>query len=137
MPEPDPTDAVPITVEMFVPDVEASVRFYTGKLGFTKIRMERGELAGEERATFAIAALGSAVILFAHESLAEWLNLPLGPPAAISVRIMVPDVDAMFQRARDNGVAIVADISDRHYGLRDFSIRDANGFHLRFASPLA
>ena len=132
----DTSDTVPITVELFVPDVEASVRFYTEKLGFTLIRMERGELGGEERATFAIIALGRAVMLFAHEELyGETLTAQRG--AGIDVRIMVDDVDAMYRRVADNDVTIVHDIGDRDYGLRDFIIRDPDGFRLRFASPLS
>ena len=139
MANPDPwdtSDTVPITVELFVPDVQASVSFYTKKLGFTLIRMERGEQGGEERATFAIIALGRAVMLFAHESLRDWLAVPPGPAGSISIRIMVEDVDAVHQSARDQGVPIVAEIGDRDYGLRDFSLHDPDGFHLRFASPL-
>lgn len=136
MANPDPWDTIPITVELFVPDVEASVRFYTEKLGFTLIRMEQDVLEGEQRATFAIIALERAVMLIAHESLGRDLALPPGG-GAVSIRIMVKDVDAMYRRARDHGVPIVIDIADRPYGLRDFTISDPDGFRLRFASPLA
>ncbi len=49
---------------------------------------------------------------------------------------MVDDVDAMYRRATDNDVTIVHDIGDRDYGLRDFIIRDRDGFRLRFAAPV-
>ena len=52
----------------------------------------------------------------------------------IDTRIMVDDVDAMYRRATDNGVTIVHDIGNRPYGLRDFIIRDPDGFRLRFAA---
>ncbi len=50
---------------------------------------------------------------------------------------MVDDVDAMYRRATDNDVTIVHDIGDRPYGLRDFIIRDPDGFRLRFAAPVS
>ena len=132
----DPREAVPITVELFVPDVDASVRFYTEKLGFALIRLERGEIGGREQATFAIVGLERAVMLIAHKSLEAGLALPEGG-GSVHVRIMVDDVDALYQRARHNGVAITNEIADRPYGLRDFIVRDPDGFQLRFASPLS
>ena len=120
-----------------MPDVEASVRFYTEKLGFDLIRLERETIDGRERATFAIVGLGNAVMMLAHESLyvrgGEGGATPRG--VGIDVRIMVDDVDAMYRRATENNVTIVHDIGDRPYGLRDFIIRDPDGFRLRFAAP--
>ncbi len=132
----DPRELVPITVELFVPDVEASVRFYTGKLGFHLMRMERGTIGGGERATFAVVGLERAALLIAHESLEGDLALPPGG-GAVHIRIVVDDVDALYQRAREGGAAIANDIADRPYGLRDFIIRDPDGFLLRFASRLS
>lgn len=134
MSDDDPRELVPITVELFVPDVEAGVRFYTDDLGFDLLRMERGNLAGEERATFAVVKLGAAALLIAHESLEG--NLAMPPGGGIHVRIVVDDVDAVYARAKERGVPIVNEIGDRDYGLRDFILRDPHGFHLRFASPL-
>jgi uncharacterized glyoxalase superfamily protein PhnB len=56
--------------------------------------------------------------------------------AFIDVRIVVEDVDALYTRCVEASVPIVHDIADRPYGLRDFIIRDPNGFRLRFAAPL-
>jgi len=134
MAERDPRELVPITVELFVPDVEASVRFYTEKLGFELLRLERGTMEGKEQATFAVVALERAAFLIAHERLEGGLALPPGG-GAIDIRIVVDDVDALYRRARDSGVAIVTDLAERPYGLRDFIIRDPDGFRLRIASP--
>ena len=132
----DPQEAVPVTVELFVPDVEASVRFYTEKLGFAVLRMDRASLGGREQVSFAAIAMGRAVLFVAHERLyGEALTAQRG--AGIDVRIMVDDVDAMFRRSTDNDVTIVHDIGDRPYGLRDFIIRDPDGFRLRFATRLS
>jgi catechol 2,3-dioxygenase-like lactoylglutathione lyase family enzyme len=137
--QPDPRELAPITVELFVPDVQAGVRFYTEKLGFELVRLERETVGGREMATFAIVGVGNAFMMLAQES----LYVPGGEPLAthrgvgIDTRIVVDDVDAMYRRASDNGVTIVHDIGDRPYGLRDFIIRDPDGFRLRFASALA
>ena len=135
MAERDPRELVPITVELFVPDVEASVRFYTEKLGFDLLRLERGTIEGSQQATFAVVGLERAAMLIAHRSLEGDLALPPGG-GAIDIRIVVDAVDGLYSRARDNGVDIVQELGDRDYGLRDFIVRDPNGFRLRFASPL-
>lgn len=127
----DPRELAVLTVELFVPDVEASVRFYADKLGFETLRVERE--GGD--ASFAVVALGRAVILIAHESLIGNVGIETGSGHGISVRVMVDDVDAMYARAREAGATVVSEIDDRYYGLRDFSILDLNGFHLRFAAP--
>ncbi|HEU4759042.1 MAG TPA: VOC family protein [Dehalococcoidia bacterium] len=131
----DPRESVPITVELFVPDVAAGVRFYTEKLGFELLRLERGAIDGREQATFAVVGLERAAFLIAHEGLEGGLTLPPSG-GAIDIRIMVEDVDAVYRRAREGAVEIVNDIADRDYGLRDFILRDPNGFRLRFASAV-
>jgi catechol 2,3-dioxygenase-like lactoylglutathione lyase family enzyme len=120
---------VTVAPEFFVRDVAASVAFYE-QLGFTALRQEPA---------FAVVALGEAHVLLADERLGAG---QLGDTAAtrgagVNVRIMVDDVDSMYQRARAAGAPIVQDIADRDYGLRDFIISDPDGFMLRFATPVA
>jgi uncharacterized glyoxalase superfamily protein PhnB len=43
----------------------------------------------------------------------------------------------MYSRCVAAGASVALDIGDRYYGLRDFIVRDVNGYRLRFASPLA
>ncbi len=131
----DPRELVPITVELFVPDVEASVRFYADKLGFELLRLERGAIDGAETATFAVMGLEQAAFLIAHQSLQGSLTMPPGG-GAVDIRIVVQDVDALYRRALDHGVEVVQPPADRDYGLRDFIVRDPDGFRLRFASAL-
>lgn len=44
-----------------------------------------------------------------------------------SAYIVVPDADAVYARAKDNGATIVLEISDKDYGGRDFTCRDPEG----------
>ena len=132
MSDPD-RELTPVAPELFVPDVEAAVRFYVERLGFTLLRQE-GQGAA---ATFAVVALGPATILIAHDSHYGAMG---GTPAGargvgLDVRIMVPDVDGVERQARANGVPVVHAIANRYYGLRDFIVRDPYGYRLRFASP--
>jgi uncharacterized glyoxalase superfamily protein PhnB len=47
---------------------------------------------------------------------------------------MVPNVDHYWKLVNDIGTKIIIPISDRYYGLRDFTIADPDGFGIRFAS---
>jgi catechol 2,3-dioxygenase-like lactoylglutathione lyase family enzyme len=120
---------VPTAPEFFVRDLDRSVAFYTEGLGFTVLRQEPD---------FAVIALGQSHVLLAAEahSSREWLAS--GPRGiGMNTRIMVDDVDAVYERAKAAGVPITQDIADRSYGLRDFILTDPDGFMLRFAAPLA
>ena len=101
--------------------------------------MEREAVSGRERAIFAIVGVGNAVMMLADERFyvrgGEGLATPRG--VGIDTRIVVDDVDSMYRRATDNDVTIVHDIGDRPYGLRDFIMRDPDGFRLRFAAPVS
>ncbi len=47
--QPDPRERAALTVELFVPDVEASVRFYAEKLGFELVPLKREAVSGRKR----------------------------------------------------------------------------------------
>jgi uncharacterized glyoxalase superfamily protein PhnB len=126
----NPHELAPVAPELFVHNVPAAVRFYTETLGFTAYRTDP---------TFAVLALGNAVVMLADQRMYGLMGGE--PPGAsrgsfVDIRIVVPDVDAMHRRCTEAGVTIVHDIADRPYGLRDFIIRDPNGFRLRFAAPI-
>ncbi len=119
---------LPVAPEFFVPDIERSIAFYK-QLGFVTVRQEPD---------FAVIALGEDVhILLAADAL-----IPVGARfdgargGALNMRIMVGDVDAVYQRAKAAGARIVHEIGDRYYGLRDFIMADPDGFMLRFAAAL-
>lgn len=133
----DPWELAPIAPELFVPDVAAAVSFYRDKLGFTLHRVDPHGEPGPN-SVFAILTLESAVVMFAKDSLYTAMGGSIRSErgVAIDVRIMVTDVDVLYDRCRRNSVEIVHEIADRYYGLRDFVVSDLNGFRLRFASPL-
>ena len=123
-------DLVPVAPEFLVRNLKASLDFYTKGLGFEVLRRDPD---------FAVLGMGEAHVLLvvAHETpeVKEWLES--GPRGVgFNVRIMVEDVDAIYDRAKAAGAYLVADIADREYGLRDFMIADVDGFVLRFAAPV-
>lgn len=107
-------------VEIVGPDVDALLSFYLA-IGF---QLER--------------RTGDFAVVHWHGTRLFLAGNPEAPVGECwrSIRIMVEDVDAMWDKANLLGLAINTPIGDRPYGLRDFVIVDPAGFGLRFAQVL-
>jgi len=131
----DSRENAALAVELFVPDVAAAARFYSDVFGFELMRIEQH---GDNPAVFAISALGGAVVMFMLDQFYAGARADLDyRGSGIDVRVMVADVDDYFARAKGAGLHVMHEIGDRDYGLRDFIVRDPNGFRLRFATALS
>lgn len=119
-----------LVTEIVVRDIQRSTEFYRF-LGFQLLRDDGDfvELAWEGHRFFLVAAS-----MF-HENQERAERAPSAFPPA-NVRVVVPDVDAHWQRANELGIRVIDPIKDRNYGLRDFTIADPDGFGIRFASVL-
>jgi catechol 2,3-dioxygenase-like lactoylglutathione lyase family enzyme len=119
-----------LVTEILVTDISASINFYL-QLGFMLLRAadDFAELTWEDHRLF-LAELSA----FHDAARADPSPRPKSPRA--NVRVMVPDVDDYWQRAKEIGAEIILPIADRYYGLRDFTIADPDGFGIRFASTL-
>jgi uncharacterized glyoxalase superfamily protein PhnB len=127
----EPFELAPIAPEFFVPDVDAAVAFYQETFGYTLLRKEG------EPATFAIGHINGAAIMFMSDRWYTGSRAELdGRGSGLDIRVMVPDVDEYYARAQAAGLQVMHSLADREYGLRDFIVRDPNGFRLRFASTL-
>lgn len=116
LPRPD-IDCDQVHPALRVNDVRAAADFYTTKLGFTLSFTwgEPPEIAGVN--------LGNIQMF-----------LELGPPApgGEAVYFVVGNADTLHDFQRANGVEVLVPPGDRHYGLRDYRIRDLNGYELSF-----
>jgi catechol 2,3-dioxygenase-like lactoylglutathione lyase family enzyme len=111
-----------LVVELSVRDLAVSVSFYRA-MGFDLVRKE-------ER--FAVLAWEGCQLFLQQAD-----HLPEPPTTAVlNLRVMVPDVDQIWQRLTKLGPRIIVSIGDRRYGLRDFTIADPDGYELRFATRL-
>jgi catechol 2,3-dioxygenase-like lactoylglutathione lyase family enzyme len=107
-------------VEIVSVDLQKMLSFYVS-LGF---RIER------RSGSFAVVS-GFGVRLF----LAENADAPTGKRWA-NIRILVPDVDLIWDLVGAAGLERSNMIADRPYGLRDFLVADPSGFEIRFAQLL-
>jgi catechol 2,3-dioxygenase-like lactoylglutathione lyase family enzyme len=119
-----------LVTEIVVRDIKRSTEFYC-RLGFRLLR-DGGdfvELTWEDHRLF-LAELS------AFDGL-EQTELPVPPKFPLAnIRVMVPNVDEHWKLANELGAQIVIPVSDRYYGLRDFTIADPDGFGVRFATVI-
>jgi catechol 2,3-dioxygenase-like lactoylglutathione lyase family enzyme len=103
------------------PDLAAAIEFYTAKLGF------RVSFTWGDPPTMAGVNLGSVQMFLQHGQ---------PHPSGCSVTFVVSDADALHDFQRANGVEIIVPIADRDYGIRDYRVRDLNGYELSFGQHL-
>ncbi len=114
-----------LTPMIYVPDLRKAVDFYTGMLGFTCF-----EYSDE----WQWAAIG-------RDSVGLMLAMPnehtpyTGPSFSGSFYIKVDDVDTLWAELK-NKVEVVYGIDNFDYGMRDFAIKDNNGFMLQFGQDI-
>jgi hypothetical protein len=105
--------------EVVVPELGKTIDFLVA-LGF---RVERVD------GTFVVLRWDDSYLFVAENAGAtttsRWIN----------IRVMVPDVDAMWLKATQLG-RIVNTIGDRNYGLRDFIVAGPGGVEIRFAQVI-
>jgi catechol 2,3-dioxygenase-like lactoylglutathione lyase family enzyme len=119
-----------LVTEIVVRDIKRSTEFYR-RLGFELLR-DGGdfvELTWEGHRLF-LAALSAF-----HGM--EDMELPAPPRLPLAnIRVMVPDVNHLWNVVNEIGARIILPVADRYYGLRDFTIADPDGFGVRFATLL-
>ena len=116
-PAPPQVDCERLHPGLHVPDLMAAVEFYTTKLGFTF-----GFTWGEPP-SFAAVSLGDTQL---------FLSEGTPGPEGCTVFFVVGDADELYAFQRASGVEVVEEIGDREYGLRDYVVRDLNGYRLTF-----
>ena len=102
-----------------VADLRAALEYYTTRLGF--------ELAftwpPDGEPDFAGVNLGEVQI---------FLSLGKPNPDGVALNFVVGNVDELYERHRAAGVTIDVEPADRDYGLRDYAVRDRDGYRLIF-----
>ncbi len=106
---------------LYVPNITAAVDFYEKKLGFL-VAFTLGDppdMAGVN--------MGDVQM---------FLEKGIPAPQGCSVYFVVGNADELFEFHRDAGVEIVRPPEDQTYELRDYLVRDLNGYHLFFGQRL-
>lgn len=115
-----------VTPMLHVPDVAATADWYRG-IGFEVLATAEDGL----ETTWAQMALGATQVM---------LNCG-GRPAEhdrrdVDLYVETDDVEALRRRL-EGRVELVEDLHDAVYGMREFIVRDPNGFWITFGQPVA
>jgi uncharacterized glyoxalase superfamily protein PhnB len=109
-------------------DVEKSIDYYTGVLGFVP------DFRYGDPPVYAGVRSGEAEIYFSLDpALARMLKDTRFNP---EIFIWVTDANSLFDFHVTKGAEIIEPVADRPWGARQYTIRDINGYHLKFAQPL-
>lgn len=106
-----------------VGDVVAAAKFYREVLGF-----EREWLWGDPP-SFGGVRWGAVQVMFC-----------LQPDLALRVdghqlAFFCDDINALRERHRSRGAPVISEIENKPWGMREYIVRDPNGYHLRFGGP--
>jgi uncharacterized glyoxalase superfamily protein PhnB len=108
-----------VTPVLVYPDVRAAVAWLEAALGFA----ERVRIGDTHRAQLRIGADGAVVITdVGRDRIA-----PDGSGMTHLIKVRVPDVDAAFARARDQGARVVENLATYEYGERSGVLEDIGG----------
>jgi catechol 2,3-dioxygenase-like lactoylglutathione lyase family enzyme len=120
-PAPPQVDCAQHFPTLLVGDVAAAVEFYTPRLGF------RPGFTWGDPPTAAGVRLDRVEV-----------HLMQGTtnPDGCSVSFLVGDADELHAFHRASGVEVVEPPQDRAWGLREYTVRDPNGYYLSFAHHL-
>ena len=104
------------------PDINAAIEFYTTKLGF-----KLDFTWGGEPPTMCGLSIGN-VQMFIEKGEPQ--------PRGASVYFVVGNVDEVYEFHRAGGVEITEPVADREYGIRDYTLKDLNGYGLGFGQQI-
>src|SRR5262245_2544569 len=108
-----------VTPVLVYPDVRAAVAWLESALGFE----ERVRIGDEHRAQLRVGSDGALVVADQGADRAA----PSGAGVTHMVKVRVPDVDAAFARAREQGARIVEELTTWEYGERSGVVEDIGG----------
>jgi len=106
---------------LFVGDLQAAVDFYTKRLGFMLA------FTWGEPPTMAGVNLGKVQI---------FLELGTPNPKGCSLYFLIGNADELYEFHRASGVEIVAPPDDKPWGIREYTVRDLNGYYLNYGHRL-
>ncbi len=124
---------LPSTIHSTVPvvstdDVQKTISYYTEVLGFVP------DFQFGDPVVYAGVKSGIAEIYFAYDpNLVKVIQKEGFSP---EIFIWVTKADELYKAHTSKGAEIIDPISDRPWGSRQYTVKEINGYHLKFAQPL-
>ena len=121
-----------LRLELFVRDIEASIAFYRGVLGFELLRREPDYAS--LRSGGVILGLDPIAKLPADEGYFTRGRLAGDRGAGVEIVLEVDDIAAYHRRVDMAGHRVLHELRLQPWGLTDFHIVDPDGYYLRITS---
>jgi PhnB protein len=115
-----------LTPYLVVPDADAEMNFLKTAFGATEVSCQRNN---DRTVMHAELKIGDSLVMLGQASL-EWRALPA------ALYVWVPDVDAVYTRAREAGATSQSAPEDKPYGHRNAGVVDRNGITWWIGSPV-
>ncbi|KJJ85728.1 Glyoxalase/bleomycin resistance protein/dioxygenase domain protein [Candidatus Omnitrophus magneticus] len=135
-----------LTPDLMVTDVAITVKFYIEKLGF-RLNMLVPEnentietnLIDGKKYVYAMVSRDEVFLMFMRKDVYEkdvpsLKDVPIG--ASATFYCDVDNIDMLFNLFKESGVDIIKNVSMTWYGMKEFYIKDCNGYILGFAEQV-
>ena len=120
---------------LFTNDMQQAIAYYCGTLGFTL-----ASAMPDDDPTWCFLRRDKAAIMLLgsddHDHDEGHEHEHPAAPAVNSLYLYPCDVDALWNRLKDK-VEVEVALQDMDYGMREFTIRDPNGYALNFGAPIS
>jgi uncharacterized glyoxalase superfamily protein PhnB len=123
---------MPITPYLLYEDCEAALKFLAEAFGFEEVLRYKGAAGYVNHAEM---RLGDSIIYMGDPG-DDYRNPAKLGAATVLVMVLVEDVQAAFERARDAGAEITEEPTDQDYGERRFGAHDPEGHAWFFSQTI-
>jgi uncharacterized glyoxalase superfamily protein PhnB len=131
-----------ITPDLMVDDISETVRYYTDKLGFRLCMLVpegeniiEEEMSSSKRYVYAMVKKDRVFLMFMRRDIYE-KDIPVlentGAGASATFYIDSENVTGLLHSYEKKGVEVIKGLSETWYGMKEFYIRDCNGYILGF-----
>jgi len=108
-----------------VANVGESLDYYENKLGF------KCNFKWNDPADYAVLKRGEISIHLTKSDSAEYIS-----KNRTSIYIFVHDIDAVYREFSEKKISINTPIGNREYGMREFDVRDPDGYIMGFGKEI-
>ena len=112
-----------------VSDVRRSAEYYRDSLGF-----HFDQYWGGDPPAFCVVRRGVSGVMLVRASRGVNPNGAAGGYES-DAYIWVDDIDALAEEMTENGAEIARNLENASYGMREFTVKDPDGYHICFGAP--
>ena len=114
-------EMVPFAAEIFVSNLENSIKYYVDILGFKIHRLD-------SNGRFATLKFNNSILMIQEKE-----NLGELKRVGVVLRFMIKDIENYYKKIKSKSVEIFAPLKLMNYGLTRFKLKDPEGYIIKFS----